>query len=69
MAISGDEKMTVSGTETTGIEGSAHTRGDLARGRLSLPEVIAQSIGTVAPSGTPALVIPVVFAVAGNATC
>ena len=60
--------MTVSGTETTGIDESTQKRGDLARGRLSLPEVIAQSIGTVAPSGTPALVIPVVFAVAGNAT-
>lgn len=42
-------------------------RGALRR-NLSLPEVVAQSIGTVAPSGTPALVIPVVFATAGNGT-
>jgi amino acid transporter len=42
--------------------------GTLAAGRLSLPEVIGQSIGTVAPSGTPALVIPAVFAAAGNGT-
>ncbi|MCD2173593.1 APC family permease [Rhizobium sp. C4] len=60
--------MTTPVTETTRIREGAQARGHLARGRLSLPEVIAQSIGTVAPSGTPALVIPVVFAVAGNAT-
>ncbi|OLP62637.1 hypothetical protein BJF93_12430 [Xaviernesmea oryzae] len=40
----------------------------MAQGRLTLPEAVAQSIGTVAPSGTPALVIPVVFAAAGNGT-
>lgn len=54
---------------TSSGTGSLETdRGTLASGRLSLPEVIAQSIGTVAPSGTPALVIPVVFGVAGNGT-
>lgn len=40
----------------------------LRRNYLSFPEVVAQSIGTIAPSGTPGLVIPVVFATAGNGT-
>lgn len=35
---------------------------------LSITEVLAQSIATIAPSGSPALVIPLVFATAGNGT-
>lgn len=35
---------------------------------LSFIEVIAQSIASIAPSATPALVIPLVFATAGNGT-
>src|SRR5258708_5015136 len=35
---------------------------------LTLPEVFAQSIGTVAPAATPALLIGTVFASAGNGT-
>jgi amino acid transporter len=35
---------------------------------LTLPEVIGQSVGTVAPSVTPALLIGAVFASAGNGT-
>lgn len=42
--------------------------GGLRRNYLSFPEVVAQSVGTIAPSGTPGLVIPVVFATAGNGT-
>ncbi|WP_208948474.1 APC family permease [Segnochrobactrum spirostomi] len=53
---------------TTAIRPTPRSTATLAANRLSLPEVVAQSIGTVAPSGTPALVIPVVFAVAGNGT-
>jgi amino acid transporter len=40
----------------------------LRRNYLSLLEVVAQSVATVAPSGTPALVIPVVFGAALNGT-
>jgi amino acid transporter len=42
--------------------------GGLRRNYLSFSEVAAQSVGTIAPSGTPALVVPVVFATAGNGT-
>jgi amino acid transporter len=35
---------------------------------LSFTEVLAQSIASIAPSATPALVIPLVFATAGNGT-
>jgi len=35
---------------------------------LSFSEVLGQSIGGIAPSATPALVIPLVFATAGNGT-
>lgn len=68
-------------SETTLIPGSpdlAGSRGGTApRGasgpglksnHLSFIEVVAQSIGVIAPSGTPGLVIPVVFATAGNGT-
>lgn len=51
-----------SGTAT----GSART--SLKKNYLSFPEVAAQSIGTIAPSGTPGLVISVVFATAANGT-
>lgn len=40
----------------------------LKSNHLSFIEVVAQSIGVIAPSGTPGLVIPVVFATAGNGT-
>lgn len=40
----------------------------LKKNYLSFPEIAAQSIGTIAPSGTPGLVISVVFATAGNGT-
>jgi amino acid transporter len=47
---------------------AAERRYSLRRDYLSFLEVVSQSIATVAPSGTPALVIPVVFAAAGNGT-
>lgn len=56
--------VTTEGVRAASLDG----KGTLASNRLSLSEVIAQSIGTVAPSGTPALVIPVVFSVVGNGT-
>ncbi len=40
----------------------------LKSNHLSFIEVVAQSIGVIAPSGTPGLVIPVVFATSGNGT-
>lgn len=40
----------------------------LKKGYLSFPDILSQSVGTIAPSGTPGLVIPVVFATAGNGT-
>jgi amino acid transporter len=40
----------------------------LKSNHLGFLEVVSQSIGVIAPSGTPGLVIPVVFATAGNAT-
>jgi amino acid transporter len=43
-------------------------RGALRKDQLSFTDVVAQAIGTIAPSGTPALVIPAVFAAAGNGT-
>jgi amino acid transporter len=43
-------------------------RGGLRRDQLGFADVVAQAIGTIAPSGTPALVIPAVFAAAGNGT-
>ncbi len=42
-----------------------HERG-LRRDCLSFVEVVAQSVANIAPSATPALIIPVVFANAGN---
>jgi amino acid transporter len=43
----------------------AHDSG-LRRNCLSFLEVVAQSVANIAPSATPALIIPVVFASAGN---
>jgi amino acid transporter len=40
----------------------------LKKDALSFPDVIAQSIANIAPSATPALIIPLVFVSAGNAT-
>jgi amino acid transporter len=40
----------------------------LKTNHLSFIDVVSQSIGVIAPSGTPGLVIPVVFATAGNGT-
>nr|WP_319563596.1 APC family permease [uncultured Rhodoferax sp.] len=40
----------------------------LKKGHLSFSDVVAQAVGTIAPSGSPALVIPAVFATAGNGT-
>ncbi len=42
--------------------------GGLKKNYLSFSEIAAQSIGTIAPSGTPGLVISVVFATAANGT-
>lgn len=47
---------------------SEASSGGLRKNYLSFSEIIAQSIGTIAPSGTPGLVISVVFATAGNGT-
>lgn len=40
----------------------------LRSNHLNFIEVVSQSVGVIAPSGTPGLVIPVVFATAGNGT-
>ena len=47
---------------------ASDARGGLRRDQLRFADVVAQAIGTIAPSGTPALVIPAVFAAAGNGT-
>ena len=44
------------------------SQGSLKKNHLSFTDVVAQAVGTIAPSGSPALVIPVVFASAGNGT-
>src|ERR1700722_17778813 len=41
---------------------------ELKKGALSSWEVLAQSVANIAPSATPALIIPLVFASAGNGT-
>jgi len=43
-------------------------RGSLRRDHLSFTDVVAQAVGTIAPSGTPAFVVLGVFAIAGNGT-
>jgi amino acid transporter len=53
---------------TTYADAASGTSGGLKKNYLSFPEIIAQSVGTIAPSGTPGLVISVVFATAGNGT-
>jgi amino acid transporter len=47
---------------------SGAASGSLNRDALSFLEVVAQSVANIAPSATPALIIPLVFASAGNAT-
>lgn len=58
--------VTISQTLDASAGGGA--RGGLKKNYLSFSEIAAQSIGTIAPSGTPGLVISVVFATAGNGT-
>jgi len=41
---------------------------DLHAGALSPVETLAQSVSAIAPSTTPSLIIPLVFALAGSAT-
>lgn len=48
--------------------GTTESGSGLKKDYLSFVEVIAQAIGGIAPSATPALVIPLVFATAGNGT-
>src|SRR5579863_7995378 len=43
-------------------------RAELRRDCLSVWEVTAQSVANISPTATPALVVPVVFAIAGNGT-
>ncbi|MBB5046950.1 amino acid transporter [Rhodopseudomonas rhenobacensis] len=43
-------------------------QGSLKRDHLSFADVVAQSVGVIAPSGTPAFVVLGVFATAGNGT-
>lgn len=50
------------------LSDTAVRSGGLKKSYLSFSEIAAQSIGTIAPSGTPGLVISVVFATAGNGT-
>ncbi|MFT3731814.1 MAG: APC family permease [Hyphomicrobium sp.] len=60
---------TATTTQTAHFETVATRTGSgLKKNYLSFPEIAAQSIGTIAPSGTPGLVISVVFATAGNGT-
>src|ERR1041385_803185 len=40
----------------------------LKKETLSFSEVVAQSVANIAPSATPALIIPLVFASSGNGT-
>jgi len=49
------------------LEAQAPARG-LKKDTLSLSEVVAQSVANIAPSATPALIVPLVFASAGNGT-
>lgn len=52
--------------ETVHSQAAADT--GLKKNYLNFPEVLAQSIGGIAPSGTPTLVIPLVFASALSGT-
>lgn len=62
--------VSVSPAQSAQYEGArpAAAGSGLKKNYLSFSEIIAQSIGTIAPSGTPGLVISVVFATAGNGT-
>ncbi len=54
--------------QTAGPAASLAPRRGLKRGALNLIEVVAQSVANSAPSATPALIVPLVFASGGNAT-
>ena len=59
----------VSAATTVNPDVATPALGDgLRNNHLGFLETVAQSIGTIAPSGTPGLIIPVVFATAGNGT-
>jgi amino acid transporter len=65
----GDRIMTnVVTTADISRSGDGAGKKGLKKNYLSFPDVLSQSIGTIAPSGTPGLVIPVVFATAANGT-
>jgi amino acid transporter len=49
------------------LSAAAPERG-LKKDTLSFSEVVAQSVANIAPSATPALIVPLVFASAGNGT-
>ena len=53
---------------TAGPASAAIERRGLKRDALSFVEVVSQSVANIAPSATPALIIPLVFASAGNGT-
>jgi amino acid transporter len=53
---------------SSGTASRSTPTGSLNRDALSFVEVVAQSIANIAPSATPALIIPLVFASAGNGT-
>ncbi len=53
-------------TPVTLTDGGQSAGQGLKSNHLSFIEVVSQSIGVIAPSGTPGLVIPVVFATTGN---
>lgn len=59
----------VTSSDVAAAPGSSRSVGSgLKKSYLSFPDILSQSVGTIAPSGTPGLVIPVVFATAGNGT-
>ena len=51
---------------TEAIRGNAES--GLRRDCLSVWEVTAQSVANIAPTATPALVVPVIFGYTGNGT-
>ncbi len=51
------------------LDGPADQQYGLRAGVLGPVETLAQSVSAVAPSTSPSLTIPLVFALAGNATC
>jgi amino acid transporter len=54
--------------KTLGPAATLAPRPGLKRGALNLLEVVAQSVANIAPSATPALIVPLVFATARNGT-